>query len=42
MQSVDQGSQPKIDQTTAASGKQVNMNVILHFKNRKIVHMYNV
>ena len=40
MQSVDQGIQPAIDQPTIASGKQPNMNVILHFKYFKIVNMY--
>ena len=42
MQSVDQGSQPAIDEPTAASGQQQNMNVILHFKYFKIVNMYIV
>ena len=40
MQSVDQESQPAIDQSTTASGQQPNMNVILHFKYFKIVNMY--
>ena len=39
MQSVDQGSQPAIDQPTTASEQQPNMNVILHFKYFKIVNM---
>ena len=39
MQSVDQGSQPAIDQPTTTSRKQPNMNVILHFKYFKIVNM---
>ena len=42
MQSVDQGIQPTIDQSTAASGQQVNMNVILHLKYFKIAHVYRV
>ena len=42
MQSVDQGSQLAIDQPSVASGKQENMNVILHFKYFKIVNMYIV
>ena len=42
MESVDQGSQPAIDQPTTTLGKQPNMNVILHFKYFKIVNMYIV
>ena len=40
MQSVDQVSQPDIDHSTATLGKQLNMNVILHFKYFNIIHMY--
>ena len=39
MQSVDQGSQPAIDQPTTALGQQPNINVILHFKYFKIINM---